>query len=105
VKIPVLPLLLLSLFLIPAAGQHGGFPNPPAPMNSQGTPPPSQMPTVRHQVDFAELQKEADDLARTAQTIPDDVNALHKGTLPKDFIQKLKRIEKISKHLRSQVVP
>jgi hypothetical protein len=105
VKALVWLLVLLSLFLIPVAGQHGTFPNPPPSMDSQGTPPPSQPPMVRRQVDFAELQKEAEDLARTAQTIPDDTNALRKGTLPKDFVQKLKHIEKLSKHLRSQVAP
>jgi hypothetical protein len=106
-KAPVLPLVLLSLFLIPAAssGQHVGFPNQPPPMNSQ-VPTTSNPPTTTtRQVDFAELQKEADDLARTAQMIPDDMNALRKGTLPKDFIEKLKHIEKLSKRLRSQVSP
>ena len=104
-KTPVLPLLLLSLFLIPIAssGQHVGFPNQPPPMNSQGPTPNDQPATTTRQVDFAELQKEADDLSRTAQTIPDDMNALRKGTLPKDFIEKLKHIEKLSKRLRSQV--
>jgi hypothetical protein len=106
-KAPVLPLVLLSLFLIPAAssGQHVGFPDQPPPMNSQ-VPTTSNPPTTTtRQVDFAELQKEADDLARTAQMIPDDMNALRKGTLPKDFIEKLKHIEKLSKRLRSQVSP
>jgi len=54
-------------------------------------------------MDMAAVQKEADDLARTAQTIPGDVASLRKGILPKDFTQKLRRIEKLSKRLRSQV--
>jgi len=73
-------------------------------MNSQ-VPTTSTGPTTTRQVDFGELQKEADDLSRTAQTIPDDMTALRKGTLPKDLIEKLKRIEKLSKRLRSQVAP
>jgi hypothetical protein len=73
-------------------------------MNSQGATP-SQSGVVTRNVDFAELQKEANDLARTAQTIPDDMAALRKGTLPKDLTQKLKQIEKLSKRLRSQVTP
>jgi hypothetical protein len=105
VKAPALLFLLLS-FLLPleSSGQRAGFPNPPPSMNSQGTPP-APPTTVTRPMDFAELQKEADELARTAQTIPDDVAALRKGTLPKDLLQKLKHIEKLSKRLRSQVSP
>jgi len=51
------------------------------------------------------LQKEADDLARTAQTIPADVASVRKGMLPKDVIEKLKQIEKLSKHLRGELAP
>jgi hypothetical protein len=107
VKAPVLSLVLVSLFVVPIAssGQHVGYPNEPPPMNSQGPTPNNQPTTTTRKVDFAELQKEADDLARTAQTIPDDMSAVRNGTLPKDFIQKLKHIEKLSKRLRSQVSP
>lgn len=101
----LLPLLLSFLLPLAVSGQRGGFPNPPPSMNSQGTTPPSHPTTVARQVDFAELQKEADDLARTAQSIPDDMAAVRKGTLPKDLIQKLKQIEKLSKRMRSQVAP
>jgi hypothetical protein len=52
-----------------------------------------------------QLQKEADDLARTAQTIPSDVASVRKGMLPKDVIEKLKQIEKLSKRLRSELTP
>jgi hypothetical protein len=54
---------------------------------------------------MAELQKEADDLARTAQTIPTDVASVRKGVMPKDVIQKLKEIEKLSKNLRTKLNP
>jgi len=58
----------------------------------------------RH-VDLEQLQREADDLARTAQTIPSDVASVRKGTLPKDVIEKLKQIEKLSKRLRAELNP
>jgi hypothetical protein len=58
-----------------------------------------------HRVDLAQLQKDADDLARTAQTIPADVASVRKGMLPKDVIEKLKQIEKLSKHLRTELNP
>jgi len=60
---------------------------------------------LQHRVDLKELQREADDLARTAQTIPTDVADVRRGTMPKDIIQKLKQIEKISKRLRSELNP
>jgi hypothetical protein len=67
----------------------------------QGQAPPAQ---TRH-LDLAQLQKDADDLARTAQTIPTDVASVRKGMLPKDVIEKLKQIEKMSKRLRSELNP
>lgn len=60
---------------------------------------------LKRRLDLAELQKEADDLARTAQSIPSDVANVRKGMLPKDVIQKLKQIEKLSKHLRTELNP
>ena len=50
-------------------------------------------------------QREPDDLARTAQTIPSDVASVRKGMLPKDVIETLQQIEKLSKHLRSELTP
>jgi len=63
-------------------------------------PPPS---TPRATTDLARLNQEAIELASIAQTIPPDLASIQKGMLPKDIIQKLKQIEKLSKHLRSQL--
>jgi len=65
-------------------------------------PPPI---VQRAHLDVAKLVQEADELARIAQTIPPDVASIQKGMLPKDVIEKLKQIEKLSKHLRSQINP
>jgi hypothetical protein len=54
---------------------------------------------------MAQLQKEADELARTAQTIPSDVASIRKGILPKDVIEKLKQVEKLSRRLRTELNP
>ena len=61
--------------------------------------------TSPRRIDLEKLQKEADDLARTAQTIPADVASVRQGMLPKDVIEKLKQIEKLSKHLRGELAP
>jgi hypothetical protein len=66
----------------------------------------SQSPSLpAKRIDLVQAQREADDLARTAQTIPYDVASVRKGMLPKDVIEKLKQIEKLSKRLRSELNP
>jgi hypothetical protein len=102
-----LPLLLVSVLLCvmstSALQQRPKMPTPP-PSLDQGNPPPaSDQTNLSRRIDLVQLQKEADDLARTAQTIPSDVASVRKGMLPKDVVQKLKQIEKLSKHLRSEL--
>ena len=53
--------------------------------------------------DLARLKQDAEELASLAQTIPPAVEQTGKGILPKDLDQKLKRIEKLSKELRSGI--
>jgi hypothetical protein len=60
---------------------------------------------AQSRVDFAKLNHDAEELAKIAQTIPVDVSSIQKGLLPKDTVEKLKQIEKLSKHLRSQIQP
>ena len=82
-----------------------GIPPPPAPMDpDQGKTAPDG-PKLQRRIDPVKLQQEADDLARAAQTIPSDVASVRRGALPKDTIQKLKEIEKLSKRLRSELNP
>jgi len=54
---------------------------------------------------MARLRQDADQLAKLAQTIPSDVLRIQGGVLPKDMSEKLKQIEKLSKHLRTQIMP
>jgi len=83
-----------------------GVPPPPPPMDrDQGKTAADESKAPQHHIDLLKLQQEADDLARTAQTIPGDVAGVRQGTLPKDIIEKLRRIEKLSKRLRSELNP
>jgi hypothetical protein len=50
-----------------------------------------------------QLRHDADELAYLAQSIPPDVDKTAKGLLPKDLALKLKRIEELSKQLRTHV--
>ena len=102
--LPAVFLMVLGLSTTPASPQtRSNFPTPPEGQNRdmvEKTP----LTTVRH-VDFEKLQSEADDLARTAQSIPSDVASVRKGMLPKDAIEKLKQIEKLAKRLRGELTP
>jgi len=53
--------------------------------------------------EIARLRQDANELASLAQSIPPAVDQTTKGILPKDLDQKLKRIEKLSKELRSRI--
>ena len=65
-------------------------------------PPPLNQ---RASIDPAKLRHDADELAALAQSIPPEVDQTTKGILPKDLSEKLKRIEKLAKQLRSQLTP
>lgn len=82
-----------------------GIPPPPAPMDPDHGKTTPDDPRIQRRLDLQKLQQDADDLARAAQTIPLDVANVRRGTMPKDTIQKLKEIEKLSKRLRSELNP
>jgi hypothetical protein len=82
-----------------------GVPPPPAPLDPDHGKARPDDPRLQRRIDPAKLQRDADDLARAAQTIPSDVANIRRGTLPKDTLEKLKTIEKLSKRLRSELNP
>ena len=104
-----LSLLLVALLgsfvslAVPQTPASHRFPTPPEGQNHEGSDQPQVLPARR--IDFTQVQKEADDLARAADSIPSDVASVRQGTLPKDMLAKLKEIEKLSKHLRSELNP
>jgi len=60
-------------------------------------------PQVAERKPPQDLKKSADELSALAQSIPADVGLITSGVLPKDVLAKLKRIEKLSKHLREEL--
>ncbi|HLW87873.1 MAG TPA: hypothetical protein VKR57_05235 [Terriglobales bacterium] len=64
-------------------------------------PPPPQKRTL----DPVKLRAEANELADLAHSVPAYVDQVSQGKLPKDFADKLKRIEKLSKQLRNELNP
>ena len=103
--------LIMLVCLLPAHAQikdayTPGVPPPPPPLDrDQAKTAPDEPKLPPHHIDLVKLQQEADDLARTAQAIPGEVAGVRQGTLPKDIIEKLRRIEKLSKRLRSELNP
>ena len=104
-----LPILLLFCVVSTGAQMKDvytpGIPPPPPPLDPDHGKTTPDDPRLQRPIDPAKLQRDADDLARTAQTIPSDVANIRRGTLPKDIIQRLKEIEKLSKRLRSELNP
>jgi hypothetical protein len=108
---PVFLSIMLLVCVLPLRAQikdayTPGIPPPPASLDQgHGKTAPDEPKLQQHHIDLVKLQQEADDLARSAQTIPTDMAGVRQGTLPKDIIEKLKRIEKLSKRLRSELNP
>jgi len=102
----LLPVILGLYTALATAQARPNFPTPPESLDPAAREAKEKSPSTpsRH-VDPAELQNQADELARTAQTIPADVASVRKGMLPKDVIEKLKQIEKLSKRLRAELNP
>jgi hypothetical protein len=96
--------ILGLLVLVGPAQTSNHFPTPPEPLDTQAQKS-EQAQTLPRQIDYEQVQKHADDLARLAQSIPPDVASMRKGVLPKDVIEKLKQIEKLSKRLRTELNP
>jgi hypothetical protein len=98
--------LILTLITIPMSSQKG-LVEPPANFEVAKHPLVLERPVgpQPQKVDFAKLQRDALYLAQLTQSITTDVDHAAHGTLAKDFPDKLKRIEKLSKHLRNQLTP
>jgi hypothetical protein len=89
--------MLLCCYLL----AQSRFPSPPPPM--EPAPPPRPAKTRVQRNDPLELQREAREVSDLARTIPADVDNVNRGIISKDLGEKLKRIEKLSKQLRSDV--
>lgn len=106
----LIPTLLLMFLMSPSALSGQTRPRPPgrqqadqADAQMEKNLPPAKV--YHFAADPAKLEHEADELSRLAQSIPPDVQSVAKGMFPKDVVQKLKHLEKLSKHLRGELAP
>ena len=104
----------LRVFLVMLLLAQLGLPQTPVPrgvhqaeqadaQSQQNIPPPTVKP--RASLDPAKLRRDADELANLAASVPSAIDQTTRGVLPNDLLEKLKRIEKLSKRLRSELNP
>ena len=106
----ILSALLFAFVASTATPSHGqaGRPIPPGVREAdKQINGPIEPPTKLKQkpADTGKLHDEADELAKLSAGIPAQIDNVGKGQIPKDLADQLKRIEKLAKHLRSEVAP
>jgi len=103
--------LTLCTMLVPeiALPQMSGHPVPPghvaanqATRNSENVEAPVPL---RQNVSAAKVIEQADELLSLAQTVHADTQQATQGLLAKDLKDRLRRIEKLSRQLRDELVP
>lgn len=93
--------VLLCSLVNPQA--RNNWPHPP---QSASQVPPAAKPKaspLHTGADALELQRQAKELLELSQSLQPDMESVSHGLLPKDTIDKLKRIEKLSKRLRGEL--
>jgi hypothetical protein len=75
-------------------------PSNPVEIQAQKHLSPDEM---RARIANLELQKDAKELAELCASVPTDMDGVKQGLLAKDVLEKLKRVEKLSKRVREQL--
>jgi len=105
----LLVLLLLSFLFLPCHSARGQAvprdapPYPPEAADKGITRDDQHQPALKPHIDRLQIEREARELSDLAKTLPTDIDHVNHGLMPKDVIDKLKRVEKLSKHLRSEL--
>lgn len=92
-------LLGLSLVVSPARTQDVNLRHPGEIHSGQA----SSTDAVRARMNNIHLQKDAKELADLCASIPGEMDGVRQGLLPKDVLENLKRLEKLSKHVRMEL--
>ena len=72
-------------------------------LQPQEPPSPTNQPKIK--IDPDQLQREGRELLELSQSLQGDIESVNHGLHPKDTIEKLKRIQKLAKHLRGEIAP
>jgi hypothetical protein len=103
-RLPSSILLPVLLIVVLCGGQTREGPLTIPIPNSTDIPRDSPARAPVRRIDPAQVRNQADELAKLATGIPSDIDQVGKGLLPKELNQKLKRIEKLSKQLRQELI-
>jgi hypothetical protein len=108
-KLPISILILaVSAFLAAVSAGKQGRPIPPGIREAdKATNAPLEPPLEmkRKPAQLAQLRQQAAELARLSQAVPEQIDQVVQGQLPKDLNGNLKQIEKLAKRLRSELAP
>jgi hypothetical protein len=97
--------LLLSIPAVPQTVGHSKPAGIAAGDTLANQPLEAPMKAGPRQINIDQVNAESQELCRLAAALPPQIDQVTKGQLPKDLAENLKRIEKLSKHLRSEIVP
>jgi len=93
--------LLVGVVIIPGAMRAQNVnPMHPEEIQAQKHASPDDL---RARVANVQLQKDAKELAELCASVPGDMDGVKQGLLSKDLLEKLKRVEKLSKHVREKL--
>ena len=92
--------LLLALCGVPARPQSVNTERPSEEIHAQKIPTPED---IRDRVSGAQFQKDAAELAQLCHAVSADMEGVKQGMLPKEAIDRLKRVEKLSKRVREEL--
>ena len=103
-------LCTIGLFLcsLSASAQEKAAPVPPGLHRAEEEgrrPLEAPIEVKRKPAELAQLRQEAAELARLSQAVPQQIDQVAQGQLPKDLNGNLKQIEKLAKRLRSELAP
>jgi hypothetical protein len=91
--------LALSLGSAPLQSQDVNMARPTE-MSAQHHATPEE---IRDRAANGQFQKDIKELSDLCASVPHDMDGLKQGVLSKEAIDKLKRMEKLSKHIREQL--
>lgn len=83
----------------PVAGQNVNLNSPPE-INVQHRKSAEEM---RDRLSASQVQKDAKELTELCTAVTTDMNSVKQGLLPKDALERLKRVEKLSKRMREEL--